>query len=175
MNNNDNLDKFTEAYSKLGSEETHSRTLTVTDIIDIHNRMIDIYGGSYGIRDNSLLESICVAPNQNIFGYEPYPTIYEKASKYLFDFANYQAFIDGNKRTGLAVCSALLSINGFDLNLSSTQAYILVLDIANHRYKDSSEVSEIIKNNIVFKKDYLSDPELKSVEPEIEEDEDIDI
>ena len=50
-----------------------------------------------------------------------------------------------------------------------------MLDIANHRYKDSSEVSEIIKNNIVFKRDYLSDPELMSVEPKIDEDEDIDI
>lgn len=142
--------KYQEMFKRLGEDNTETVCLTGDKIIDIHDRMIRLYGGSYGLRDDDLFRSVVVAPFQSMFGTDLYPTVFDKAAKYLFDFANYQIFVDGNKRTGLGVCAAFLHINGFDLNLSPEKAYALVMDIANHRYNDSSEVVDILKNNFVF-------------------------
>lgn len=116
----------------------------------MHQFVINEYGGIHGIRDNKLLESVVIAPYQSGFGQEFYPTIIDKAAKYLYDFSNYQVFIDGNKRTGMITCSTLLRLNGFYLDMNSQQQYCLTVDIANHKltYED---VVKILQDNILFK------------------------
>lgn len=120
-------------------------SLSVEDIIDIHNKMIDDFGGEYGIRDEGLLESIRNAPYSEFFGTEQYPEILDKAAKYLFDFTYYQVFVDGNKRTGLAVLNAYLAENDICLTLSAKEAYELVMGIANHKYEDSKQVVPVLE------------------------------
>lgn len=142
--------KYDEMFKRLGSEDAAVRVLSIRDIIGIHDYAIEHYGGTYGLRDDDLLMSVVTAPFQTMFGTELYPSVFEKAAKYLFDFANYQIFLDGNKRTGLGVCDVFLQINGFRLSLSPESAYMLVMDIANHRYNDSSEVVQSLKDNVEF-------------------------
>ena len=88
---------------------SESCELTTKDIIDIHDKMVDDFGGEYGIRDESLLASLRDAPYTEFFGEAQYPTVLSKAAKYLFDFTFYQVFIDGNKRVGLSVANAFLA------------------------------------------------------------------
>lgn len=142
--------QYSELFKRLGEDDTEVVCLTADTIIDLHDRMIRLYGGSYGLRDDDLFHSVVIAPFQTAFGTDLYPTVFDKAAKYLFDFANYQIFIDGNKRTGYVVCDEFLHRNGFDLTISPERAYALVMDIANHRYKDSSEVVGVLKDNFVF-------------------------
>lgn len=122
--------------------------ITVEDIIDIHDKMVDDFGGEFGLRDEGLLESIHDAPYTEFFGQEQYPEILDKAAKYLFDFTYYQVFIDGNKRTGLAVVNHYLSGNGLFLNMPVTKAYELVMSIANHGVKDSKDLVQILEQNL---------------------------
>jgi len=127
-------------------------------ICQIHDQMIELYGGQLGIRDNNLLESVVSAPYQEYFGEVLYPSIFDKAAKYLFDFANYQIFLDGNKRTGLGVCQAYLHEHGFDFKDDfGTKAYILVLDIANHKYSEPQEITQLIKDNVVIVPEKMQD------------------
>ncbi len=142
--------KYDAMYKRLGEDSTEIVCLTADSIIDIHDYMIRLHGGSYGLRDDDLFHSVVVAPFQTMFGTDLYPTVFDKAAKYLFDFANYQIFIDGNKRTGYAVCDMFLYKNGFNLTLTPERAYALVMDIANHRYNDSSEIVDILENNFLF-------------------------
>ena len=121
-------------------------------IIDIHDTVIKEYGGSYGVRDEALLESSAVAPYQSVFGQDLYPDNYFKAAKYMFDFADYQIFVDGNKRTGLAVCEQFLQANDLELNMTEKEKYKLVMDIANKNINSVEELAEIIKNNV---KEYI--------------------
>lgn len=122
--------------------------LNMDDIVQIHDQMIDDFGGEYGIRDEGLLTSLSVAPYSEFFGEEQYPGILQKAAKYLFDFTNYQVFIDGNKRTGLAVLNAYLAANGLTLTMSVSDAYQLVMAIAKHEYKDSKDIVPVLQMNI---------------------------
>ena len=121
--------------------------LSTEDIIEIHDKMVDDFGGEYGIRDEGLLESIRNAPYSEFFGTEQYPEILDKAAKYLFDFTYYQVFVDGNKRVGLSVLNAFLAANGLTLTLSVSEAYNLVMSIANHGFKDSSEIVPVLEKN----------------------------
>ncbi len=138
-----------KALSKLADGPQSTFILDELDIKAIHDAYIDEFGGDYGIRDVNLFKSVCLAPYQACFGQELYPTIFDKAAKYIIDFARYQIFIDGNKRTGLAAAECFLENNGYTMNLSSEQFYILTMDIANNNIEDS-KVVEMIKNNVLF-------------------------
>lgn len=118
------------------------------DIVQIHDQMIDDFGGEYGIRDEGLLMSLSTAPYTEFFGEEQYPGILQKAAKYLFDFTFYQTFVDGNKRTGLAILNAYLAANGLTLTMSVSDAYQLVMAIATHKYRDSKELVPVLETNI---------------------------
>lgn len=144
------LSRYNETLKRLGEDNTEVFYLSPEEIIDLHDAMIDSFGGSFGLRDDDLFGSVAVAPYQTMFGSELYPTLFDKAAKYIFDFANYQIFVDGNKRTALAVCDTFLQKNGFALSLTPEQAYALVMDIANHRFEDASQVSEVIKRHCSF-------------------------
>lgn len=135
-------------YEKLSRYNADSvELLSIQDIVDMHTKAIMRFGGQDGIRDKNLLISIVNSLDQEVFGQKLYPTIFDKAAKLLFDFANYQVFIDGNKRTGLIACESLLRINGMKLDITNEQAYVLVLDISNHRYDNYSDISDYLKQN----------------------------
>ncbi len=122
---------------------------SLKDVIEVHDAQVVKHGGSFGVLDEGLLESTAVSPYQEVFGMQLYPTIFDKAAKYMFDFAHYQVFCDGNKRTGLAVACVLLNRNGWELSLDVEEAYELIMKIANDVYRDSADVAEVIRKHVV--------------------------
>lgn len=122
------------------------KVLTKNNIIDIHNYAVFKYGGGLGIRDEKLLESVIVSPYQEVFGEKLYPSVFDKSAKLLYDFADYQIFIDGNKRTGVYCCLALLEINNIKLSLDNKRLFDVAMDIANNKVS-LKEVSKILKDN----------------------------
>lgn len=139
-----------EVLNALGKEEEFI-SLSKEQILAIHDSNIEKFGGIFGIRDEGLLNSICSSPYQSIFGTDLYPTIFDKAAKYLFDFAHYQVFLDGNKRTGWATCRLFLRANGYTLNLSDIDKYNLVMAIANNKITEVNDISHILKENAQIK------------------------
>jgi death-on-curing protein len=62
---------------------------TVEQVIEIHNEMLQRYGGLKGIRDINLLHSSVLMPQTAAFGHDLCPSIYDKAAAYTF----YKAFL----------------------------------------------------------------------------------
>ena len=85
--------------------------LSFEQIIELHDALIDKFGGLLGIRERGLLESALAAPMMAVFGEELYKTIYNKAAAYLFYIAKNHAFLDGNKRTAAASALSFLRAN----------------------------------------------------------------
>ncbi len=135
-------------------------------IIQLHDNYIKEYGGEYGIRDLNLFESVCTAPYQEYFGEVLYPTVFDKAAKYITDFANYQIFVDGNKRTGLVVAEVFLEFNGYTMNLTPEQYYNLTMDIAEHKI-DETKIADFIKENALFYDGYSLGEEHEEYEYDI--------
>lgn len=120
--------------------------INVDEIILIHNHIIVATGGSLGIREPNLLESICNTPFGNYFGKELYPDIYLKAAVIINSLVNYHVFIDGNKRTGLAVMEYFLHKNSYTFTRSQKLKEEFVLHIATTN-PDLADIASWIKKN----------------------------
>jgi len=108
--------------------QTH-KFLTISQVLDIHQRQIQKFGGTSGVRDEGLLDSALAQPQATFGGELLHPTIGEQAAAYLYHLAMNHPFIDGNKRTAFAVTLTFLNLNGYSLNLSQEQAYNFVIQV----------------------------------------------
>lgn len=98
-------------------------------VLRIHDRQLQKFGGTPGVRDVGLLESALAQPQASFGGELLHPTIAQQAAAYLYHLAMNHPFLDGNKRTAFAVMDAFLRLNGYRLHLSNDQSYQLVLDV----------------------------------------------
>lgn len=94
-------------------------------------KQIDIFGGAHGLRDENALES-AIAAAQNVYHCGG-GGIFEIAAAYGFHISESQAFLDGNKRTG--VQAALVFLEGCAVDarsLPEDQTYEVMMNIAAH-------------------------------------------
>lgn len=99
-------------------------------VLALHKDVLDLHGGEPGILNRSLLESALYSA-QASYGGEYLNTFpYEMAAAYLIGFSRNHAFVDGNKRTALAVVTAFLGMNGHAPRLSNADMETLVLHAA---------------------------------------------
>jgi death-on-curing protein len=66
--------------------------LEIADILDIHQILIEQFGGMPGVRDQGLLESALSQPQATFFGELLHTTIYEQAAAYLYHIAKNHPF-----------------------------------------------------------------------------------
>ena len=78
-------------------------------VLRLHELSIIKYGGSYGIRDENLLESAIARPFQTFDDQDLYIEIYQKAAAICESIIINHPFVDGNKRTGLLVIAFILN------------------------------------------------------------------
>ena len=104
------------------------RHLSLSEVIDLHRRLIAESGGASGIRDLGSLESALAQPRMT-FGEDLYPTIVEKAAALGFSLVKNHPFLDGNKRVGHAAMETLLILNGFEIEagVDEQEAFVLAL------------------------------------------------
>src|SRR3954469_16674328 len=89
--------------------------LSVDDILEIHKKQLDAFGGIEGIRDAGLLESAVMTPQASFGGEYLHNGFFEMAAAYAFHIAENQPFLDGNKRTALTSALVFLDINGIEI------------------------------------------------------------
>ncbi|MBD2681140.1 MULTISPECIES: type II toxin-antitoxin system death-on-curing family toxin [Nostoc] len=118
------------------------------DVLSIHNKQINLYGGLPGIRDEGLLESAISQPQATFGGEFLHPTIFEQAAAYLFHITNNHAFVDGNKRTAFDVMVTFLNLNDYELNMTSKEAEELTIQVSNNEV-NKQKLIEILKNHII--------------------------
>lgn len=94
----------------------------------IHVRQVELFGGSHGVIDENAVESALHKP-QNLNAYEPDSDLAALAAAYPCGFVQKQGFVDGNKRTGLAVTLTFLRLNGYELNVEKGELLSFVLGI----------------------------------------------
>ncbi len=104
--------------------------IILADILVLHEKSINDFGGSHGIRDIGLLESAIARPFQTFGGEDLYPTIFEKAAALGESLIMNHPFVDGNKRTGMLAMISLLINNQFLLKASSDDLYNFVINIS---------------------------------------------
>lgn len=121
--------------------------LSLQEVLRIHDRQIDRFGGSKGLRDRGLLQSALAQPEATFGGELLHPTGFDQAAAYLYHLSRNHPFIDGNKRTAFAVTDTFLRANGYRLTLSNDRAYELVLQAAQGQITKEN-LAEILRSNV---------------------------
>lgn len=119
--------------------------LPVEQVIYYHDELIEKYGGLKGIRDMGLLLSAMKMPKSTMFGVDLHPTVYDKASAYLFHIVANLPFFDGNKRTGAFCALVFLDINNVKPSFSDDEYEELVLGVAKGEIK-KEKISLFLKS-----------------------------
>ena len=107
------------------------RYLTVNEVVEIHQRIIQRFGGLAGLRDLGALEAAIAQPRMTFSGEELYPTIVEKAAALGFTIVQNHPFVDGNKRAGHAAMETFLLLNRFEIEAPVDEQEKIILQVAS--------------------------------------------
>ena len=122
--------------------------LTVEEISDLHDKLIERTGGSHGLRDQSLLESAVYSAMSGFGDNEAYPSVEEKAARLMFSLTNNHAFVDGNKRIGVLTMLMTLQLNNVKIKYTQTELISLVLSVAEGKTEYIEILDWIMKHKI---------------------------
>ncbi len=106
------------------------RYLSIREILELHEIIIETSGGAHGIRDIRALESSVNQPRLTFDQADLYPDVVTKAAAFCFFLIMNHPFIDGNKRIGHAVMETFLVLNGFEIDAIVDEQERIILDIA---------------------------------------------
>ena len=105
------------------------RWLPKSLVLAMHRSLMQQYGGLYGIRDETLLESALAKPEQR-FAYEESADIFDFAASLGFGLAKNHPFTDGNKRIAFAAMGVFLQLNGLEITATEMEAVATIMTLA---------------------------------------------
>lgn len=111
----------------------------------IHFEQIKEHGGLGGLRDESLLQSALLRP-QNLNLYSKVD-IADLATAYASGIIQNHPFQDGNKRTALVTLELFLMLNGYQLLADDKSCVLITLQLASNAI-DESDMANWIRQNI---------------------------
>jgi len=121
--------------------------LSVDDVLEIHRRVIEVFGGGAGLRDRGLLESATAMPRSTFDGIELHANLAEKAAAYHYHLCSNHPFVDGNKRVAVTAAELFLMINGQELPASDDEIEKLALGVASGRLS-KAQVVEFFEKHV---------------------------
>lgn len=116
--------------------------ITAVTLIEIHDDIIQDFGGARGVRDIATLDHIVYRASRTT-------VLTRRAAIVLYGIASGHPFVDGNKRTGFVVAESILEDQGFHLDISNEEMVEFMLEVASYHHTESS-VEQWIKENLDF-------------------------
>ena len=124
------------------------KIITKENVLIAHNRLIEVYGGSSGIRDEALLESAISTPFQEFDGISAFPSIQGKGARLGFGLVKNHPFIDGNKRIGAHIMLTFLHLNSIYLDYTQKELWTIILDVASSKSSYDDLLNWVLKHQI---------------------------
>lgn len=104
--------------------------LAAEQVRRIHERQIQRFGGSGGVRDPGAQEAAISRPQATFGGEDLYPDPATKAAALLESLVSNHPFVDGNKRTATMSAELFLLFNGFELLADDDDLYQVTMAAA---------------------------------------------
>ncbi len=120
------------------------KRLSREQVLILHKKLIDRYGGSHGIRDEGMLDSALNAPFQSFGETDFYPTTQEKAVRLAYGLVMNHTFQDGNKRIGALAMLTMLDLNNISLNTNSAELTEIFLQLASGTITEQDLLSWVL-------------------------------
>jgi death-on-curing protein len=96
--------------------------LTVAEVYRMQYRLVEIFGGFPGVRDQDAVEAAVFRPQT---GY--YSSVEEEAAALMESSGNNHGFLDGNKRVAFTAADVFLRRNGFYIDVEGLQGYEFIV------------------------------------------------
>ena len=109
--------------------------ISIKEAEEVHKLVIEMFGGSHGIRDYNALDSALARPFQTFDNRDLYSNTIQKAASLIESILINHPFIDGNKRTGYVLLRMFLIQNGIDISATQEEKYEFVIKIASGKIK----------------------------------------
>jgi death-on-curing protein len=109
------------------------RYLALSEVVELHRRLLEATGGAVGIRDLGALESAVAQLKMTVAGSDLYPSLAEKAAALCFSLVANHPFVDGNKRVGHAAMETFLVVNGAEIDAGLEEQERVMLELAAGR------------------------------------------
>ena len=97
---------------------------TIEEVLLLHSRLLERFGGTPGLRDRGGLEAALARPKQ---GY--YNDLIEEAAALWESMSQNHPFVDGNKRVAITVTAAFLRANGYRLEFDDLETYRFLIQL----------------------------------------------
>ena len=123
------------------------RSITKEKVIIFHEKLIERFGGSRGIRDENMLDSTLVSAFQTFNGNDLYKTDIDKIASICYSLILNHSFIDGNKRIGIFVMLILLKFNFYEMKYTQKELIELGFEIARGNCK-RDDIKKWIENHL---------------------------
>jgi len=107
------------------------RYLSISEVLELHERIIASSGGTTGVRDLGALESAVSQPHATFDQKDLYPDLVTKAAALCFSLVMNHPFLDGNKRIGHAAMETFLILNGMEIESSIDDQEKTILNLAS--------------------------------------------
>ncbi|MEO6852253.1 MAG: type II toxin-antitoxin system death-on-curing family toxin [Mucilaginibacter sp.] len=118
--------------------------------LSLHERLIDKYGGSKGLRDKGSLLAALARPYATFDQRELYPTPSEKAAAIFESIIINHPFIDGNKRIAYFLMVIMLNESDFYIDATQDERYAMTISASkgDFRFEEIKQwLMARIKNN----------------------------
>lgn len=122
--------------------------LTLEQLLEIHALLIEVTGGSTGLRDLGRLEAAIATQTQNVFGEELYSKIVDKAAAMIRGIIGDHPFVDGNKRTAMLTGLTFLAVNGITFAAKPGEIEDFAVEIATMQI-DVPQISSWLQERTV--------------------------
>lgn len=111
------------------------RYLTIEEVLQLHQAILEQSGGASGVRDRGALESAIAQPQMMFDGVELYPGVAEKAVALGYSLICNHPFLDGNKRIGHAAMEVFLVMNHREIKATVDDQEAIILGVAAGKIK----------------------------------------
>ena len=120
--------------------------LDIDHAVRLHRSLIDVYGGTEGIRDVGLLQSAIAVPQSSFGGNYLHADLFEMAAAYLYHLVQNHPFLDGNKRTGAAAAIVFLEMNAIEID-NDEEGLVEITLAASTGKASKPEIAEFFRSH----------------------------
>jgi death-on-curing protein len=119
------------------------RFLSLDEVLVIHQRVIEAFGGADGVRDLGLLESALYRPRSGYYG-----DLVDMAAALFESLLMNHPFVDGNKRVAFFATDVFLRLNGWRLDVDAHGAYSSLIGLLESDQCDFDHLAAWIRKSM---------------------------
>ena len=117
--------------------------LSLDEVLEIHRRVIETFGGADGVRDLGLVESALYRPQS---GY--YEDLVAMAAALFESLLMNHPFVDGNKRVAFFATDVFLRLNGWKFDVDAQKAHTLLTGLLETGTADFDHLAGWIRESV---------------------------